>query len=360
MTIRKQFGQQSLLLLSALCISAMLSSCNDDDSLTMRRVATATHNDVSKLCSQATYELGVGFSYDLRADYGKGVRYQIFDIQGLDVLQNKDKADYICDDEQRTSEQQVEVSDSESDLTTKIYLAGSIGLSTAIDVGSITVSGSYSQTDIESRKYTYGIMRVKESLFTRELQYDNVAASAAKSASGYFTPVFRQDWERLQAYNSSSADQTNLASDVKDFLNRWGIAFVCRSSMGGYLEYRMTIEKAYLTNGMSVQGALKAEFTKMVQAKAEVNYEKFRRQISGHYTEDITAYGGDVQLVSIINNTDSLSNTQFKKWTDSFVFGQGMMKDNCVLCDLKLASISCLFTGVARKEIERQMNEYKL
>jgi len=358
MTIRKLFGQQSLWLLSALCLSATLSSCNDDDSLSARRLATL--NSESKLCSQATYELGVGFSYDLRADYGKGIRYQIFDIQGLDVLQNKDKADYICDDEQRISEQQVEISDSESDLTTKIYLAGSVGLTTAIDVGSITVSGSYSQTDIQSRKYTYGLMRVKESLFTRELQFDNVAAAASKAASGYFTPVFRQDWEQLQAYNSSSADLSSLESDVKNFLNRWGIAFVCRSSMGGYLEYRMTIEKAYLTNGMSVHGALKAELGKLLQAKAEINYEEFRKQISGHYTEDITAYGGDVQLVSIINNTDSISNSQFKQWTDSFVFGQGMMKDNCVLCDLKLASISCLFTGVARKEIERQIKEYKL
>lgn len=362
-----RYGLPVLLLCSA------LASCGDDEDMDPSGKAKAsthasgqTDDDsdsgyTTRLLTSATYELAVGFSYDPTADWGKGTLYQIFDLNDLDRRQAATNSNYIADDMQSESKQEVTTADSEEDLITQLQLSGSIGLGLEGNLANIKVTGSYSQQDIESRKYSYGLMRIDEVYFTRNLLYYNIAADAENSTEGFFTPVFRKDWDKLQAFNrvaDGSAKLDSLSDAVSEFLDRWGIAFVTRSSMGGYLQYCMTVEKVYLTDGLTVAGALQAEVCKVLEADASISYEAIRRQISGHSTLQISAAGGNVQLVSAINSDQTIDKQRFADWSNSIVWDKGLGADNCVLTDLKLVSIAYLFDGRVRTEMESQIEHY--
>jgi len=339
------------------------TSCQEDE-ITTRAALSAPANAAlmpnSYLSTLATYELGVGYSYDITAEWGQGVRYQIFDIVGLDELQQSDRNTYVYDDFQEETLQEIVLSDTRRDLATKLTLGGSIGL--GVVAADAKVSGSFTQEDLEERKYSYGTLRIIHSIFTRDLQYHNVLAQASQAKEGYFTPAFREDWEGLQKYNSlkdNDPDLNKLASEVTIFLNRWGIAFVSKGWMGGYLNYELAIEKAYLSEALTVEGALEAELANVVEAKGSVSYREALTQISGHYQQTFLAAGGNVQLVSIITNnlnenTDT-SHIQFEEWTKSFVWNRGLLADNCILANFRLVSIATLFDGHARAEIDKQI-----
>ena len=352
----------------------LLASCGDADildrngdgdynDLVANRLggARTQHFSGTQLISNANYQLAVGFCYDPTKDMGQGTGYQIFDIEGLDKVQQKAQHLYICDDQLPTSTQEVVTAHTEQDLHTNLQISGSAGL--GLYGVKVTVSGGFSKEDFESITKEYGMMRMSNTKFTRDMQYENVIAdldSVPNLDEQIFTPVFAKDRRDLLAYNSQTRrDETDFRNDVHNFLLRWGACFATHSEMGCSLDYILSIDKSVLSSTITVDAAIQATLAESVlKADVGVELQNTQEQIKGHYEYTLEARGGDVQLVSIINAGGTLTPEMFKAWGESIKYGSTTAENNCVLVNVRLASIALLFTGDVKTEMQRQIDNW--
>ncbi len=319
----------------------------------------------TSLLSLPGYEKGAGFAYDIRADYCQGMTWQIFDVQALDYYQYQlDSATgaafrygtLVTDNCEAYSEDQVVAGSTLDEVNHQLSASASIDL--GVVIASVQVSGNVQLKEWEKLETVYGVKRSKRIVFVRDIQYANCVAAAKGGQTGVFTPAFYLDWKKLEDCNPVGATE----AQCNQFIKKWGVAFVCRSCMGGSFDFEMEIEKSSLGSNITVEAALDAEVLGgVLNAKGNVEWHDIHEQIKNSYSADLHVYGGDVQLISILTSSDSVSTDDFDRWVNSITPGfdcNNSANNNAVLVDVKIASIANLFTGNTRRTMEKIISNY--
>lgn len=316
-------------------------------------------NGYSSLLSVPGYEKGAGFAYDVTAEYCHGMTWQIFDVQALDYYQYQidpetgttfQYGNLVADNIEAYNEEQYVAGNTLDEVETILSASATIDMD--VRVVDVEVSGNVQLKEWEKQETVYGIKRSKRIVFVRDIQYLNCVAAVKNGLEHVFTPAFYADWSVLE----NARNGADIAS-CNRFLDKWGIAFVCRSCMGGSFDYEMEIEKKALGNELTVEAALNAAVLgSVLKANANGGYTDLHEKIKNSYSSDLHVYGGDVQMISILTNrSDSINVADYENWRNSIVWGVNCNNpavNNAVLVDVKIASIASLFTGQTRRNIE--------
>lgn len=315
----------------------------------------------SSLLSRPGYEKGAGFAYDIRSEYCKGMTWQIFDVQALDNYQYQQDpltgmafryGTLVTDNLEAYNEEQVVAGSTIDEVEHQLSAAASLDLDVAIV--NVAVSGNVQLREWEKKESVYGVKRSKRIVFVRDIQYANCVAAAKAGQIHVFTPAFYEDWQRLEDCNPQGATEPQCLA----FVNKWGVAFVCRSCMGGSVDFEMEIEKSSLGSNLTVEAALEAEVLGgVLNAEGNVQWADIHEQIKNSYSADLHIYGGDVQLISILaDRSGSLTSDDYRRWVNSITPGfdcNDPSNNNAVLVDVKIASMANLFTGNTRRNMEK-------
>lgn len=306
----------------------------------------------SRLLGLPGYEKGAGYSYDVTAEYTRGMRYQVFDVKYMDYRQLLDGKDYVVDDTNLTVEEEFVQGKTEEEISRQISAKASIGLD-VVKVFQAGLTGSVDYTELEAKSTQFAMQRTKRVVYTRDIQYANVLAGVLAGDYQLLAPGFYEDWYRLQQMNQDGVE----SREVTRFLQKWGPCFVSRSCLGGCIDYEMEIDESVLSQSLSIELALKASLAGVINADGGGGYKEAMEKMKGRYRKYVHVRGGDAQQISILHTGGSIRQEDFQKWLKSITYQPGQTV-NVALIDVKLVSFAELFTGQVRQEMKKQINRW--
>jgi len=337
-----------------------VASCSQDDSgdsdALGRRALTADGQQagyVSRLLAPPGFERGVGYTYATGAEYLEGVSFNIFNLNYLDSIQYVKGLNFISDDWTPYCEEQVITGETRSAVSKQLAISASVGVN--FIVADIKVSGSYSKGSVEESQSVFAMKRTKRVAYCRDLQYKNVIMYYKETGDTMvFAPGFYADWKVLEGNNASQSNVSNQM--VLNFVRKWGRGFVCRSFMGGVLEYTLQIDRSVLSENQSAEVALNASVGLIVGVDVSMSSktEEFQTVSRDRYNLDIHVRGGDVQAVTETLSGVADSPRGIQEWMASVDFKTTPDAEQlkmCALTDVKIASIAYLFTGKVQDRV---------
>lgn len=353
-----------IILCTACLVGIMLSGCSDQtEDLAMAGIrdmesdAAETHG--SRLIAPASYARGVGYGYATQADYCKGATFRIFNLERLDALQTELDYNFVSDDFSPYVEEQIITGDSRSSISMQLAVNGSVDLNYI--VADVEITGTYTKNELKTEICSYAMKRTKRIVFVRDLQYKNIIMYYKLTGdSTVFTPAFYRDWKELESYNQK---EFLPGEDVQRFINKWGKGFVARSYMGGSLDFLMEIENSCLTQDENIAFAINAYAGLALGLNAEGRERDFQQRTSGHYNLDVTASGGNVQLLTAIITGQTSGDFNLSDWLNSFNIEPDASREDfamCTMVDIKIASMANLFTDKVRDRFKYILNTGEL
>lgn len=300
------------------------------------------------------FDKGAGFGYDIKADYCKGMTFQIFNLKRLSYLQQHFPVSYIYDSYQTSSVDEIAEGETEEELSEKLSAGGSIGMNVLIFKADI--NGSYTNNKLTASKTVFGMKRTKRVLFMRDIQYANIVAQMYTDGGeqdSLLAPGFYTEWK---AFNEH-CDEGNAAYYIEDFIDKWGLAFVSRSYLGGSIDYEMEINKEVIKEDMTIHGALEASLASIVNVGASVDYKTHMEKLKSNYRYSIMIRGGDAQRISILTTGGYIKTEQYQSWVESIrIDKEHPERSQVALTDIQIVPIYELFRGKAYQALKEHID----
>lgn len=355
-----------------------MASCSSDDDTPVAEAPQATQSPegtlkpVSWLTRAYTPEAikaveddisairGAGYTYRENESYCVGTDMEVFNTRTLRDLEKKYKTSFLVDDYNPATEQKFFYSQSVNEL--KEALAIDIGIGFNVGVFSLDLDVAFNKKSFSTKKNYYSMMRMKQSYFSRELNFLNLrtmvsdAIAQSPVASTYpsinsdslakVVPLFKELYapgfsEVMQRFvrNIHAASSAYAASGIcREFLNEVGSGFVTRSVLGCSLDYYNTTSMDSVSNSLDVKVALELAISiQFVSAEASINteYKEAAEKCNRNSESHITARGGDVSLVTAFTTGQqaTIDTQTLKKWQST------VTPKDAALIDIRLVPI---------------------
>ena len=303
---------------------------------------------------------GAGYTYRDNQSYCVGTDMEVFNMRRLRDMERRYNTSYIVDDYNPANEQKFFYSESVKELNKQLSLDIGIGFDAGVFAMDLDVG--FNKKNFSTTKNYYTLMRMKQSYFTRELNYLNlreqvanaIAASSLKNtypsvdadSLGKVVPFFREAYapgfsDVMQRFvrKIHAATSAFAASGIcREFIDEVGSGFVTRSVLGCSLDYYNTTRMDSVSNSLDVSVAL--ELTVRIKfisisAGLSTEYHEAVQKCSRNSESHITARGGDVSLVTAFTTGQqaTIDPETLKTWQ------QTVTPQDAALIDIRLVPI---------------------
>lgn len=284
---------------------------------------------------------GAGYTYVDNESYCVGTHMEVFNMRNLRDMQEKYRTTYLVDDYNPASNQKFFYSESVKDL--KDSLALDIGIGIGAGMFSVDLDVAFNKKSFSTKRNYYTLMRLKQSYFSRDLNYLNLREQAAYAIANSplgnnyasvdadslakVVPLFKeiyapgfaqvmQDFVR-KIHTASSA---YAASGIcREFIDEVGPNFVNRSVLGCSLDYYNTTNMDSVSKSMDVKVALELSVQIKfitVSTNIDVEHKEAAEKCSRNSESHITARGGNVSLVTAFTTGQvaTIDSLTLKQW----------------------------------------------
>ena len=316
-------------------------SCSNDDAMSVdpeqNQTINAPANDgpVSWLVSAKTpQELqevedaisairGAGYTYKDNESYCVGTNMEVFNMRSLRDMEKKYNTSYIADDYIPATMQKFFYSESVNALKDSLSL--DIGIGVGAGMFSVDLEVGFNKKNFSTTKNYYSLMSLKQSYFSRDLNYLNLREKVANAVAASplaktfasvdadslakVVPFFREAYapgfsDVMQNFirRIHAAPSAFIASGIcREFIEEVGPAFVARSVLGCSLDYYNTTRMDSVTNSLDVKVALELSVQiKIINISTSISteYKDAAEKSSRNSESNIKARGGNVSLVT--------------------------------------------------------------
>ncbi len=308
------------------------------------------NRSLSAVANKINSSMGAGYSYCPAERFTMGTGIQIFNMNQFASLQSDYSVRLMMDDYYPSLDTNVFTSDSLSTLQSQLK----ISMSANVDLMFFTVNfeGEYANSNVSEGTRTYAVQRMNNTMFTRELNYQNAVALANEKPQlrdRIFASGFLLLHDQLVSDIRSTSDYSARLSLCSSFVKSVGPCFISKSVMGSNMDYWISVEKSSLSETMDVEALLKFKWDSSfsIHVNANGSYTENRRILRNETQTHLDCRGGNPRLVSIINANDSLPYESLQQWLLS------VEPDNAVLVDMHLEPIYLLFTDQTTRDALR-------
>lgn len=316
-------------------------SCSNDDAMSVdpeqNQTINAPANDgpVSWLVSAKTpQELqevedaisairGAGYTYKDNESYCVGTNMEVFNMRSLRDMEKKYNTSYIADDYIPATMQKFFYSESVNALKDSLSL--DIGIGVGAGMFSVDLEVGFNKKNFSTTKNYYSLMSLKQSYFSRDLNYLNLREKVANAVAASplaktfasvdadslakVVPFFREAYapgfsDVMQNFirRIHAAPSAFIASGIcREFIEEVGPAFVARSVLGCSLDYYNTTRMDSVSNSLDVKVALELSVQiKIINISTSISteYKDAAEKSSRNSESNIKARGGNVSLVT--------------------------------------------------------------
>lgn len=330
----------------------------NEASLSIVQASNPSLDAVSKVFSS---NKGAGYSYMPGGEYCDGALIQLFNLVTLDSIQQATGVRLISDDIFPTTAQEYMTADSESGLTKGLTVNASAGM----DFGSVKGKGGSGSVSVgvekgheEKSVNKYALKRLKNTQFTREIQYMNVLALLKQATTREDTikllsPGFYSVQKTFAKDIAAAKGNTTKQYDICDkFLSEIGPCFISKSAMGTVLDYQISVDSKLLSESLSVEVALEASFQTQIKGKdvsgggsIDIGVSKEATELKEKTTATVKVRGGDVSQVCILVTGGKLDDSDVTAWMNSCT------PTRAVMVDMVLIPIYVLITDTYAREV---------
>ena len=266
---------------------------------------------------------GAGYTYRDNESYCVGTDMEVFNMRKLHDMEKKYNTTYLVDDYIPSTEQKFFYSTSVEELKDQLSL--DIGIGVNAGVFNVDLDVAFNKKNFSTTKNYYSLMRMKQSYFSRDLNYLNLreqvshAVATSPLASTYpsvdadslakVVPLFREIYapgfsEVMQRFirKIHAAPSAFAASGIcREFIEEVGSGFVMRSVLGCSLDYYNTTRMDSVSNSLDVKVALELTIAikfVTIGTSVKTDYHEAAEKCSRNSESHITARGGNVALVT--------------------------------------------------------------
>ena len=328
---------------------------DSDYKLLIVQAANPSLDSISKVFSA---NKGAGYSYMPGGEYCDGALIQLFNLVTLDSIQQATGVRLISDDIFPTTAQEYMTADSESGLTKGLTVNASAGM----DFGSVKGKGGSGSVSVGVKKgheeksvNKYALKRLKNTQFTREIQYMNVLALLKQATTREDTikllsPGFYSVQKTFAKDIAAAKGNTTKQYDICDkFLSEIGPCFISKSAMGTVLDYQISVDSTALRDNLGVEVALEVSFQKNIKASGggtiDIGVSKEATDLQNKTTSTVKVRGGDVSQVCILVTGGKLDDSDVTAWMTSCT------PTRAVMVDMSLIPIYVLITDAYAREV---------
>ena len=350
---------------------------NDEPASWLTRAYTA--EEIQSVEDAVSAIRGAGYTYRDNQSYCVGTDMEVFNMRKLRDMEKKYNTSYIVDDYNPANEQKFFYSESVKELNKKLSLDIGIGFDAGVFAMDLEVG--FNKKNFSTTKNYYTLMRMKQSYFTRELNYLNlreqvanaIAASSLKStypsvdadSLAKVVPFFREAYapgfsDVMQRFvrKIHGATSAFAASGLcREFIDEVGSGFVTRSVLGCSLDYYNTTRMDSVSNSLDVSVALELTVRiKIVSISAGMSteYKEAAEKCNRNSESHITARGGNVSLVTAFTTGQEakIDSLTLKQWQ-----GTVTPKD-AALIDIRVVPIhEVIYDAKARNILKSYMDK---
>ena len=322
---------------------------------------------------------GAGYTYRDNESYCVGTDMEVFNMRNLRDLEKKYKTSFLVDDYNPASNQKFFYSNSVKSL--KDSLALDIGIGFGAGMFSVDLDVAFNKKSFSTQKSYYSMMTLKQSYFSRDLNYLNLRALVSHAvanspvANTYVSidadslakvvPVFKEIYapgfaDVMQKFvrKVHSASSAYTASGYcREFIEEIGSAFVKRSVLGCSLDYYNTTSMDSVSNSLDVKVALELSVQiKFVNIRTNIStdYKEAAEKCNRNSESHITARGGNVSLVTAFTTGQEakIDSLTLKQWQ-----GTVTPKD-AALIDIRVVPIhEVIYDAKARNILKSYMDK---
>ena len=345
------------------------------------RAAAFTPEDIQKVEDAVSAIRGAGYTYRDNDSYCVGTDMEVFNMRSLRDMERQYNTTYLVDDYMPATEQKFFYSESIDSLKDQLNLDIGIGFSAGVFAMDLEVG--FNKKSFETTKNYYSMMRLKQSYFTRDLNYLNLreqVANAVATSSVATTypsmdademakavPMFRTVYapgfsDVMQKFvrKIHAAPSAFAASGIcREFIEEVGSGFVTRSVLGCSLDYYNTTRMDSVSNSLDVKVALEVAVNigiVGVSAGVGVEYKDAAMKCNRNSESHITARGGNVSLVTAFTTGQqaTLDTLTLRKWQAS------VTPQDAALIDIRLVPIYEVIYDAKTRTILRNYMEKSL
>ena len=353
-------------------------SCSNDDAMSVdpeqNQTINAPANDgpVSWLVSAKTpQELqevedaisairGAGYTYKDNESYCVGTNMEVFNMRSLRDMEKKYNTSYIADDYIPATMQKFFYSESVNALKDSLSL--DIGIGVGAGMFSVDLEVGFNKKNFSTTKNYYSLMSLKQSYFSRDLNYLNLREKVANAVAASplaktfasvdadslakVVPFFREAYapgfsDVMQNFirRIHAAPSAFIASGIcREFIEEVGPAFVARSVLGCSLDYYNTTRMDSVSNSLDVKVALELSVQiKFINISTSISteYKDAAEKSSRNSESNIKARGGNVSLVTAFTTGQkaTIDVETLKDWQSS------VTPQDAALIDIRLVPI---------------------
>ena len=319
-----------------------------------------TPEDIKQVEDDINAIRGAGYTYRDNESYCVGTDMEVFNMRNLRDMERKYNTSYIVDDYIPATEQKFFYSTSTKAL--KDSLAIDVGVGVNAGAFSVDVDVAFNKKKFSTTKNYYSLMRLKQSYFSRDLNYLNLRekvanAIAASPLANTFpsvdadslakvVPLFREIYapgfsDVMQKFvrKIHAAPSAFVASGIcREFIEEVGSGFVMRSVLGCSLDYYNSTSMDSVSNSLDVKVALELSVQiKFVNIRTSISteYKDAAEKCNRNSESHITARGGDVSLVTAFTTGQEakIDSLTLKKWQST------VTPKDAALIDIRLVPI---------------------
>ena len=353
-------------------------SCSNDDAMSVdpeqNQTINAPANDgpVSWLVSAKTpQELqevedaisairGAGYTYKDNESYCVGTNMEVFNMRSLRDMEKKYNTSYIADDYIPATMQKFFYSESVNALKDSLSL--DIGIGVGAGMFSVDLEVGFNKKNFSTTKNYYSLMSLKQSYFSRDLNYLNLREKVANAVAASplaktfasvdadslakVVPFFREAYapgfsDVMQNFirRIHAAPSAFIASGIcREFIEEVGPAFVARSVLGCSLDYYNTTRMDSVSNSLDVKVALELSVQiKFINISTSISteYKDAAEKSSRNSEGNIKARGGNVSLVTAFTTGQqaTIDATTLRDWQKT------VTPKDAALIDIRLVPI---------------------
>ena len=368
----------TLLYLSIAVGTLAMVSCSNDDAMSVdpeqNQTINAPANDgpVSWLVSAKTpQELqevedaisaihGAGYTYKDNESYCVGTNMEVFNMRSLRDMEKKYNTSYIADDYIPATMQKFFYSESVNALKDSLSL--DIGIGVGAGMFSVDLEVGFNKKNFSTTKNYYSLMSLKQSYFSRDLNYLNLREKVANAVAASplaktfasvdadslakVVPFFREAYapgfsDVMQNFirRIHAAPSAFIASGIcREFIEEVGPAFVARSVLGCSLDYYNTTRMDSVSNSLDVKVALELSVQiKFINISTSISteYKDAAEKSSRNSESNIKARGGNVSLVTAFTTGQqaTIDATTLRDWQKT------VTPKDAALIDIRLVPI---------------------
>ena len=321
-------------------------------------IVQAANPSLDSISTVFSANKGAGYSYMPGGEYCDGALIQLFNLVTLDSIQQATGVRLISDDIFPTTAQEYMTADSESGLTKGLTVNASAGM----DFGSVKGKGGSGSVSVgvekghkEKSVNKYALKRLKNTQFTREIQYMNVLALLKQATTREDTikllsPGFYSVQKTFAKDIAAAKGNTTKQYDICDkFLSEIGPCFISKSAMGTVLDYQISVDSTALRDNLGVEVALEVSFQKNIKASGggtiDIGVSKEATDLQNKTTSTVKVRGGDVSQVCILVTGGKLDDSDVTAWMNSCT------PTRAVMVDMALVPIYVLITDAYAREV---------